>query len=87
MQSLSRGEADVSKDVAQELRRRCDLQLRNAPSSIQEYVERHESRNRQQLTLRLVQTRSIHLNIVIQSGAGPKESSLFPGRFPLFWTN
>jgi hypothetical protein len=43
---------DVSDDIAQELRRRCDLQLRDAPSSIQDFVERHEGRDRQ-LTLRL----------------------------------
>ena len=33
---------DVSEDIAQELRRRCDLQLRDVPSSIQDFVERHE---------------------------------------------
>jgi hypothetical protein len=45
---------DVSEDVVSELRRRCDLQLRDVPSSIQDFVERHENHNRQQLTLRLV---------------------------------
>ena len=44
---------DVSGDVAHELRRRCDLQLRDVPSSIQDFVERHEAPDRQ-LTLRLV---------------------------------
>jgi hypothetical protein len=43
---------DVTEDIAQELRRRCDLQLRDAPSSIQDFIERHEGRDRQ-LTLRL----------------------------------
>jgi hypothetical protein len=43
---------DVSADVTQKLRRRCDLQLRDVPSSIQDFVERHEGRERQ-LTLRL----------------------------------
>ena len=33
---------DVSEDVAQELRRRCDLEARDVPSSIQDFVERHE---------------------------------------------
>jgi hypothetical protein len=33
---------DVSADVAHELRRRCDLHLRDVPSSIQDFVERHE---------------------------------------------
>lgn len=33
---------DVSADIAQELRRRCDLQLRDVPPSIQTFVETHE---------------------------------------------
>jgi hypothetical protein len=45
---------DVSEHVAQELRRRSDLQLTDVPSSIQDFVERHERYDRQQLTLRLV---------------------------------
>jgi hypothetical protein len=45
---------DVSQDVAQELRRRCDLQLRDVPSSIQDFVERQEGVAWRQLTLRLV---------------------------------
>ena len=45
---------DVSADVAQELRRRCDLQLRDVPSNIQDFVERHENRGGRQLALRLV---------------------------------
>jgi hypothetical protein len=35
---------DVSEDIAKELRRRCDLQLQDPPSSIQDFVERHEGR-------------------------------------------
>ena len=35
---------DLSADVAAELRRRCDLQLREVPENIQEFVGRHESR-------------------------------------------
>ena len=35
-------------------RRRCDLQMRDAPSSIQDFVERHEGHAWRQLTLRLV---------------------------------
>jgi hypothetical protein len=31
---------DISTDVAQELRRRCDLQMRDMPSSIQAFVRR-----------------------------------------------
>ena len=44
----------VSEDVARELRRRCDLQMRDVPSSIQDFVERHEGHAWRQLTLRLV---------------------------------
>jgi hypothetical protein len=43
---------DVSADIAQELRRRCDLRLRDVPSSIQDFVDRHDAVDRQ-LTLRL----------------------------------
>jgi hypothetical protein len=32
---------DVSADVAAELRQRCDLQLRDVPSSLQHFVDRH----------------------------------------------
>ena len=45
---------DVSEDVAQELRRRSDLQLAELPGCLQEFVGRHEIGDRQQLTLRLV---------------------------------
>lgn len=45
---------DVSADVAQELRRRCDLQGRDVPSNIQDFVELHAGRDARQLTLRLV---------------------------------
>jgi hypothetical protein len=43
---------DVSEDIAKELRRRCDLQLRDVPSNIQDFVELHEGHGRQ-LSLRL----------------------------------
>jgi hypothetical protein len=45
---------DVSADVPQELRRRCDLQMRDVPYSIADFVERNEGRGGRQLTLRLV---------------------------------
>jgi hypothetical protein len=35
---------DVSGDVAHELRRRCDLQLRDVPFFLEEFVERYEGR-------------------------------------------
>jgi hypothetical protein len=34
--------------------RRCDLQMRELPSTISDFVERHDDRDRRQLTLRLV---------------------------------
>ena len=45
---------DVSEDVAHELRRRCDLQLRDIPSGLQDFIERNERHDRRQLSLRLV---------------------------------
>ena len=43
---------DVSEDVADELRRRCDLQMTEVPPNLQEFVERHErSSDRRQLRL------------------------------------
>jgi hypothetical protein len=35
---------DVSADVAHELRRRCDLQLRDVPFFLEDFVERYEGR-------------------------------------------
>lgn len=35
---------DCSADVAHELRRRCDLQLRDVPFHLEEFVERYEGR-------------------------------------------
>ena len=35
---------DVSEDVANELRRRCDLEMRELPPNIHEFVERFEDR-------------------------------------------
>lgn len=37
---------DVSTEIAQELRRRCDLQLRDVPSNIQDFVEQHDGLDR-----------------------------------------
>ncbi len=45
---------EVSADVAQELRMRCDLQLRDVPDGIRDFVERHEGPGTRQLTLRLL---------------------------------
>ena len=35
---------DVSEDVAFEIRRHCDLQMNDVPSSIQDFVDRREAR-------------------------------------------
>jgi hypothetical protein len=48
---------DVSADVAQELRRRCDLQQRDIPFFLQDFVDRYEGRYRDvqlSLPIRLV---------------------------------
>ena len=44
---------DVFADVAIELRRRCDLQLRDVPASLQDFVDRHDAIDRSQLSLPL----------------------------------
>jgi hypothetical protein len=44
---------DVSEDVADEIRRRCDLQMTEVPANLQDFMERHENHGRKQLTLRL----------------------------------
>ena len=44
---------DISADVAEELRRRCELDARQIPSSLAGFFARHETEHRQ-LTLRLV---------------------------------
>ena len=52
--TVERWAQDVSEDVAHELRRRCDLQLRDVPSGLQDFVERHEGHHSRQLALRLI---------------------------------
>jgi hypothetical protein len=42
---------DVSADIAAELRRRCDLQLRDVPSELRDFVDRHDAIDRSQLPL------------------------------------
>ena len=51
--TAERWSEDVSEDVAHELRRRCDLQMRELPAAISDFVERHEEPYHRQLTLRL----------------------------------
>lgn len=46
---------DVSGDIADEIRRRCDLKGEDhVPANLQSFLERHESRDLRQLTFRLV---------------------------------
>ena len=42
--TLEKRSEEVSADVAHELRRRCDLQLRDVPFYLEEFVERYEGR-------------------------------------------
>jgi hypothetical protein len=44
---------DVSTDIAQELRRRCDRQMRDVPSNLEDFVQRHDGQLDRQLALRL----------------------------------
>lgn len=45
---------DVSEDIAHEIRRRCDLQLTDVPSHLQEFVDRNAAQDTRQYSLRLV---------------------------------
>jgi hypothetical protein len=38
-------------DIAAEMRRRCDLQLRDVPTALQDFVDRHDAVDRSQLSL------------------------------------
>src|SRR3982074_453217 len=40
--TAERWSEDVSADVAQELRRRCDLQMRDVPFFLQDFTDRYE---------------------------------------------
>jgi hypothetical protein len=42
--TAERWSEDVSEDVAHELRRRCDLQMRDVPLCLQDFTECHEGR-------------------------------------------
>src|SRR4030095_568372 len=45
---------DVSKDIAHEIRRRCDLQRIDPSPGLEGFLEQHERSDWRQLTLRLV---------------------------------
>jgi len=40
---------DVSEDVAGEIRRRCNMQMAEVPANLQDFVERHDNRDSNQL--------------------------------------
>jgi hypothetical protein len=44
--TAERWSEDVSADVAQEIRRRCDLQMRDVPFFLQDFTDRYEGRYR-----------------------------------------
>jgi hypothetical protein len=44
---------DVSADAAIEIRKRCNLQMRDVPSALQDFVDRHDAIDRSQLSLPL----------------------------------
>ncbi len=45
---------DVSEDVAREIQHRCNLQLSDVPSHLQEFVDRYAAQDMRQFSLRLV---------------------------------
>jgi hypothetical protein len=52
--TAERWSEDVSEDVAREIQRRCDLQLSDVPSNLQEFVDRYAPQYLWQFSLRLV---------------------------------
>ncbi|WP_027535463.1 hypothetical protein [Bradyrhizobium sp. WSM3983] len=52
--TAERWSEDVSEDVAREIQHRCNLQLSNVPSHLQEFVDRYAGQDLRQFSLRLV---------------------------------
>jgi hypothetical protein len=52
--TAERWSEDVSQDIAREIQRRCNLQLSDVPSYLQEFVDRYSPQDLQQFSLRLV---------------------------------
>lgn len=52
--TAERWSEDVSEDVAREIQHRCDLQLSDVPSHLQEFVDRYAAQDLRQFSLRLV---------------------------------
>jgi len=53
LRQFGRQSRTFSSPSLEEQRRRCDLQMREVPSNIQEFVQRYEAASPRQLTLRL----------------------------------
>jgi hypothetical protein len=67
----------VSEDVAHELRRRCDLQMRDIPLPLQDFTDRYEGRYRDiqlPLPMRLVWTMLTDQQIAVLRDIGPTSS-------------
>lgn len=45
---------NLSEDIADEIRRRCDVQMMEMPASLEGFMERHENRDLRQLSMRLL---------------------------------
>ncbi|MET4804582.1 hypothetical protein [Bradyrhizobium sp. LB11.1] len=52
--TAERWSEDVSEDVAREIQHRCNLQLTDVPSYLQEFVDRHAAQDMRQFSMRLV---------------------------------
>ena len=52
--TFERWSEDVSEDVAREIQHRCNLQLTDVPSHLQEFVDRYAAQDTRQYSLRLV---------------------------------
>ncbi|MGY4355356.1 hypothetical protein ACVW0J_001849 [Bradyrhizobium sp. i1.7.7] len=52
--TAERWSEDVSEDVAREIQRRCNLQLSDVPSHLQEFVDRYAPQDLRQFSLRLM---------------------------------
>lgn len=52
--TVERWSEDVSEDVAREIQHRCNLQITDVPSHLQEFVDRYAAQDERQFSLRLV---------------------------------
>jgi hypothetical protein len=52
--TAERWSEDVAEDVAREIQHRCNLQLTDVPSHLQEFIDRYAAQDMGQFSLRLV---------------------------------